>query len=762
MWVLSFTQNIYADEVYELPNGNYLRVSPVSERIVRIQMNTHGHFPLTPMEKYGIVRTDWPDIKGSIQAGNKILALSTSAGKLEIDLNDGSFVLKSTTHGENLTKGNPITMQHNGGFGVRFDLTKDELFYGLGDTDREHIQHRGHLMRSWVSYGQAYAPAPFIMSSKGWALFLNTTYKHFYDVGKSDPDKLQIWSENGELDMFLITGDSYRELMYQYTEITGKPRLLPQKAYGLMFVENREVNQYELLEHARTFRALQIPCDYLGLEPGWMETFRDPTVDIKWDKEKFFMPSSFGDRFRKPEWAEKTFIGALNRSGFDLSIWTLCEYDITFEAERQAKKDFPHLDQKQKEEPLFPFDESNFDSRGHGQRFFNKNTKIDEPWFEHFKGFLGDGVRAVKQDPAYIINEHPDWHYGNGMNDDQMHNLFQPMYQRQVYDGWKDYLGERPMFYFCTGYAGVQHWAPTWAGDEGGRERPLTSMLNHSMTAHSNVSCDMDVFTPEGIHFGFFQGWSQVNSWWTIEYPWHLGDLGDVFADYARLRYRLMPYIYTNAHLSHQTAVPIMRAMPLMYPHDPACADLTKQYMFGEYLLVSAFTDTIYLPEGQWIDYWTREEYKGKQQLKLDLPVGKGGGLFVKAGAIIPEWPYVDHVGQRPMDTLGVQVYPYGKSSFSLIEDAGEGFGYENGETTTAQMHSDLQANSLEITLEKRQGSYQGMTAGRWYNLSIHLAEKPSEVVLDEKVVHQWEYSGDKNLLTIPAVAEGSTLIVKF
>lgn len=736
-----------------LDNGNVIRVTCLSDNIFRLQVSVDGQFAISPMEKYGIVRHSWQgsDVLKTERKKGK-LYFSTPKMRLVINTNNGIFELYKPNGDVVLQSGHPMLLTYNGDFGIWFDIQDNELFYGLGDIDREHLQHRGHLMRSWVSYGQAYAPAPFLMSSTGWALFMNTTFKHYYDIGKRDPDKIKIWGEKGTLDIYLIVGDDYQDLMIQYTEITGKPRLLPQKAYGLIFVENREVNQFELLEHALKFREQGIPCDYLGLEPGWMESFRDPTVNINWDFKKFLTPSLWGDRFRNEESAKRTFIGGLDRLGYKLSLWTLCEYDLSYEAERQAQKDFPELYSPKKEQPFLPVNESTFDIRAHKERYFNQNTVISEPWFEHFKKFLTEGVRAIKQDPAYIINEHPDWHYGNGMNDDEMHNLYQPIYQRQMYEGWKNFLNERPMFYFCTGYAGLQHWAPTWAGDEGGRERALVSMLNHSMTAHSNVICDMDIFTKEGIHFGFFQGWSQINSWWNAQYPWLLGDLEETFKYYSRLRYRLMPYIYSYAQLSHQTAMPIMRAMPLIYPDDPNCEDLTTQYMFGDYLLVGAFSDSIYLPVGKWIDYWTKQEYEGNQQIDLQLPTDKGGGLFLKAGAIIPEWPYVDYVRQKEIDTMNIQIYPYRKSSFSLIEDEGEGFGYEKDETATVKMDCSVTATETVFLLHKTEGKFPGMLEDRFFSFAFHIRTKPSSVSVNNEKYKKWDYDTKNKVLSIPAL----------
>ncbi len=210
--------------------------------------------------------------------------------------------------------------------------------------------------------------------------------------------------------------------------------------------------------------------------------------------------------------------------------------------------------------------------------------------------------------------------------------------------------------------------------------------------------------------------------------------------------------------------MPIMRAMPLMYPKDKKCAELMRQYMFGDYMLVSAFTDKVYLPEGKWIDYWSGEEYTGEQEIKLEIPKGKGGGLFIKGGAIIPEWPYVDYIGQKEIDTLTVQVYPYQKSSFTLIEDQGEGFGYETGQVAETKMVCDASDNEIVFTKSKRAGEYQGMPESRTLRFVFHLSRIPSSVLVDGEEIKDLKYDHENRLLIIrdPAQSEDKVFKIRF
>ena len=217
------------------------------------------------------------------------------------------------------------------------------------------------------------------------------------------------------------------------------------------------------------------------------------------------------------------------------------------------------------------------------------------------------------------------------MCDEEMHNLYPAILNKQMSLGFEAYTGRRSMIYSSGGYTGIQRFSATWAGDTGGGPKSLVSMLNHGLSGHSNTSCDMDVFTAEGIHCGFFQTWSQLSSWAYWRHPWFLTKpLKETFRFYATLRNQLIPYIYTAAHQASTTGFPVMRAMSLVYPELEQVDTLLHQYMFGEFLLVGAFCKEITLPSGRWIDAWTDESIEGGQQLDVVYPSHAGGALFIK------------------------------------------------------------------------------------------------------------------------------------
>ena len=235
-----------------------------------------------------------------------------------------------------------------------------------------------------------------------------------------------------------------------------------------------------------------------------------------------------------------------------------------------------------------------------------------EPWFEHLKKFVDQGAAAFKLDGSSQVIEHPTRQWGNGMTDEEMHNLYPVIYAKQMAQGFENHTQRRAMVYSAGGYTGVQQYVATWAGDTGGGAKPLASMLNLAFSGHSNHSCDMSVSDVEGIHFGFLQTWAQENNWDYWYQPWLLKEEHTAaFRQYDQLRYRLLPYLYSAAAEAALTGYPVMRAMPMVYPDDPAWDTRLSQYMLGEFLLVSAFSKDVRLPAGDWIDFWSGKRTTG-------------------------------------------------------------------------------------------------------------------------------------------------------
>ena len=492
-----------------LTSDQILRIQPVTPYVFRIRLDLTDGFQEPALIRYGILRNDWEPVDYFVNDEENSLTINTQKASLSVSKKDGRITFCDAGGTTLLREAITPNFSKESGFCAEFELTEGEKLYGLGDETRDRIQKRGHTAKMWVENVACYVPIPFLMSTGGWAIFLNTTWRHFFDVGDSQKDRLHFWGTGGQLDYYLIVGESLPILIDRYTEITGKPHLLPLWGYGLTFVCNQQANAREMLDDCLNFRRENIPCDLVGLEPGWMEKNYDFTTQKKWHPEKFYIPY----------WSQKgphTFLGAAERLGFKMSLWLCCDYDLSIAEEKIFEVTSTEDTESSNRHP------DDFEQDGHFGPVSKPEKKLEteyEPWFEHLKKFVDQGASAFKMDGSNQVVEHPDRKWGNGMTDEEMHNLYPTLLNKQMSLGFKEHTGKRSMIYSSGGYAGIQKYSATWAGDTGGGSKPLVSILNHGLSGHSNASCDMDVFSHAGIHFGFLMPWSQLCSWAYWRHP---------------------------------------------------------------------------------------------------------------------------------------------------------------------------------------------------------------------------------------------------
>ncbi|NEW85068.1 MAG: DUF4968 domain-containing protein, partial [Mariniphaga sp.] len=678
-----------------LENGKFMQIQVCSESIVRVRIQDKHEFQETYMERYGILKTDWKAVEAQSKIEDKLLSIQTSSCQFvvnqqtgEILVNDlkGNPIIKrvgfadgtspiSAELGQSLDKyfgkaksgGGIIGDANYTGKLTEFDevgntktsaildisLKKEERFYGGGNTSRKNIQHRGTALRMWATYQKTEIPSPFLMSSNGWGIFNNTTAKNYFDVGRFQPDKLFIYNSDGNIDFYLMFGNSMADVINLQTTITGKPYLLPKWAYGLAFGGNTMQDEFDVLNDAVKFRDEKIPCDIFWIEPQWMAKYYDFSTSKKWNHNKFSGETSWNEPYYPKSEGKTLFIHKLHNLGFKLALWLCIDHDLTLSEE------------------------------DHLAKMSGKPQSGQEHWFDHLTNFIDEGVDGFKLDPGRTLDEHPDRKYFNGQTDKTMHNLQQVLLPKQMYETFREHKGIRSFHHYCGGYAGAQHWSASTSGDNGGGKNALFDQLNLGLSGFVNTSADVLEGVDDnkaGLHLGFFLPWVQINSWYSMHQPWYMSPIEkETYRFYAQLRNALFPYIYSAALQGSQTGMPILRAMPLEFREDRNVDNMIYQYMFGENLLVNVFSDSIYLPKGNWINYWNGEKFEGGKTVQCKVPVNRGGLLFVKGGAIIPFQKPMQYIGEFPVDTLILKIYPDKKSSYTLLEDDGTTFDFEKG-----------------------------------------------------------------------------------
>ena len=754
-----FAQQPKSTVVIPLKNNNNISIQACSDQIFRIRISGNSDFPQTLMERYGILKTDWSNVNISSkkEKGNRIIqtpgfqfVVNEETGAILVKDSKGKMIISNVRvfQGDRqpICKDLGQSLQQYFGKGKQVDgiigdtnyanvasnsvkakipyessvleisLAIDERFYGGGSTSRKNIQHRGSALRMWATYQKTEIPMPFLMSSNGWGIFNNTTLLNYFDIGRFQKDKLLLFNTGGDMDFYLMLGSSMDEVINLYTTITGKPYLLPKWTYGLAFGGNTMEDQFDIMNDAVRFRDEKIPCDIFWLEPQWMAKNYDFSTSKNWNFDKF-PAEPFWDVKRFPKTESKTlFISKLHGLGFKLALWLCIDQDLSIEEE-------DHLAEKT-----------------------GKPQSGQEHWFPHLTKFIDQGVDGFKLDPGRTLDEHPDRKYYNAYTDKEMHNLNQVLLPKQMYETFRNHKGIRSFHHYCGGYAGTQHWGASTSGDNGGGKNALFDQLNLGLSGFVNTSADvMEVDDNKaGIHLGFFLPWVQVNSWYSLHHPWYLKPIEkETFRFYAQLRNSLFPYIYSAALQGSQTGMPILRAMPLVFPEDRKVDNTIYQYMFGENLLVGVFSDSIYLPKGVWTNFWTSEKYNGGKTVHCKVPENRGGLLFIRGGAIIPCQKPMQYIGEYKVDTLIVKVFPETQSTYTLWEDDGRSFDYENGKI--AKTHFDCINNDKEtdLIISPRQGSYSGISAFRNYQIEISLPQKPSQVLLNGTKIENWKYDNN-------------------
>lgn len=306
--------------VTRLADGASLRVDVLAENLFRVRRSWTNDaqgvvWTESGMNRYGILKGDWPKTPFA-REGN---AVRTAGAVLTVDPDRGTLWVKGLASAADVT----VTPRAVGkGFAIAFSLAKGERIYGFGDSGRDNIMRRGHRFDLWIRNNLCNIPIPMAVSRSGWGLLLNSTWRNAFDCGAKDPDALVCEAKEGDIDFYVFTGKDYRALLDIYTQLAGRPALLPVWGYGFTYVCNQNIDQYNLVNEALQFRDRDLPCDVIGLEPGWMQTFYDASVYKEWNQARFYFPY----------WAPKgdhTFVGALRRIGFKLSLWLCCDYDLT-------------------------------------------------------------------------------------------------------------------------------------------------------------------------------------------------------------------------------------------------------------------------------------------------------------------------------------------------------------------------------------------------------------------------------------------------
>lgn len=581
-------------------------------------------------------------------------------------------------------------------------LGKDDAIYGLGDKPG-CLNKRGYSYVNWNtddpaphvdSFKSLYKSIPFFIvlgDEYCYGIFADNTYKTTFDFGYENTDYYFVEHEKGELDYYFMPGNDMAEVVGLYTSLTGTTPLYQRWIYGSHQSRWGYYTQDEVLDIADKFRELDIPCDVIHMDIDYMNGYRVFTFDDKKFPDVKGLSEKLADR------------GVKLISIIDPGVKK--DEDYFMYKEGMEMDAFAHdIDGSVYENAVWP-----------GTSVFPDFTKqsVRSWWGDKTKILLEHGISGIWNDmnePASFNGPLPDdvqFEYGAH---EKVHNIYGHFMAKATYEGLaKNDGGKRPFVLTRAAYAGSQKYCGGWTGD------------NHSIWAHIALSleqvCNLSVSglamcgsdiggfgsdtTPEllvrfyeaAVFVPFFRNHSAMGT--RRQEPWQFDETTiDAVRKTVKLRYRFIPYIYDLAHECEKTGAPIVRPLVYEYPADKHVRNIFDEYMLGSFVLVAPViapgkeAREVYLPDGDWYDYYTGEKYSGGRYILADAPLDKVP-VFIKAGAIIPvadgEIRSTEDITE---DKISILTYP-GKGSFVHYQDDNETFAYRNGAYNAVEYTQD-------------------------------------------------------------------------
>jgi alpha-D-xyloside xylohydrolase len=602
--------------------------------------------------------------------------------------------------------------------GASFVSPDDEHYYGLGQYHEGFLDHRGDRVECWHNYTATAGPSvcvPFMVTNHGYGIIWDNPSKTVIEPGFNEQTR---WtSEVGDrVSFFVIAGKTFNEIYAGYRTLTGATPLLPKAAYGYIQCKQRYSSQDELLAVARGYRERHLPADILVVD--WFYYTKMGEMDFVPDKwpdpaamnrqlhdmgfqtmisvwPRFTEGSRYYDFVLKKGWFEHLADGTptnglpYDRAGSDLDTTNPEAARWFWETIRDniISKGFDSIWADETEPDLPP--NGSYFSVGPGTRYYNIYPLVHT-------AALYDGFRRDTKHRALILSR--DAYLGAQRNG----SMF---WSSDIYPTWDTLQRQVP-----TGLGFTASGLAYWTQDVGGwqylpkEHHPAHPPLLDASDARDNVGGyeDYAELYTRWFEYGAFLPIFRTHGSRLYNEVWSYGKQAEpILEKYLKLRYLLMPYIYSLGYDTYQSGAPYMRALFMDFPNDPKVADLRDEYMFGPAFLVAPVTEqgattrAVYLPAGSdWYNYWTNQRLHGGQTVQVDAPIDTLP-LFVRAGSILPLGEAIESTSQV-QKIARVRVYPGADAEFALYQDDGTTYAYEQGDSRITRLRWNDAAHKLD------------------------------------------------------------------
>ena len=671
-WPVRMQMLDFPDAAYENDPTLQIKIEFFTPRTARIRMETSPAFKRIEdlqdvmfcdafKEKLPALRNIEGGLKTTADDGK--IAYQTKYGCIEIQRYPFRLVLKDAK-GKVLTQTRhiidndstqvkllPLSFIKRGSDNSRsvnpvFLLSPGERIYGCGESFTS-LNKVGQKVLLSVTDPQGpetdgmYKPVPFYFSNRGYGIFMHTSAPVTADFGASYIGAQRLFMADEQIDLFVFFG-SPKEILDEYTNITGKSPMPPLWSFGTWMSRITYFSQDEGLDIAKKLRQHKIPADVIHFDTGWFGV--DWQCDYEFAKDRF--PNPVG------------MLKQLANDGFHTCLWQLPYFTPKNRFFGEIIENDLHI---RNAAGGMPVEDAILDF---------SNPKAVSWYQSKIEGLMKQGVSTIKCDFGEAAPYNGFYHSGKGGLYE--HNLYPLRYNKALWEVVERNHPGEGIIWARSAWAGSQRYALHWGGDAAtnniGMLGDLRGGLSFGLSGFSFWSHDMGGFvtaSPEDIYrrwlpFGFLSSHTRAHGAPPTE-PWLISEsFTKAFRECAEMKYRLMPYVYAQAKDCTERGLPMVRALFVEFPDDPGAWLVEDEYMFGSQILVAPLLESgnsrmVYLPKGKWIDYQSGKVYDGGYQT---LTTGRIPAIIlVRDGSIIPHVPLAQRTDQIQWDKVELKTY---------------------------------------------------------------------------------------------------------
>jgi oligosaccharide 4-alpha-D-glucosyltransferase len=659
-----------------------VQIIPYTNRIVEVK--NFGGDEIISDSSVAIVMDPHRKFKKVEDADN---ALMLNTDSLEILIDKKPLRISFIFDGDTLLKEEKGFYKRSDNNGLRFEMQEDEKIYGLGErANAFNLRGAKYNLYNRPKYGYEIGAknlnysVPLVVSSNKYLLFFNNPQKGYADIGETESDILEWGAIGGLMKYIIIVGNDFKSISKDYADLTGYQPLPPRWALGNLQSRMAYRTQYETDSIVALMQEKDFPIDAIILDFYWFgDSILGTLGRLRWYKPNWPEPEQMIAKFR-----EKGVKTILITEPYILD--SIDNFQIA------AKKGILATDSLGN-----PYINYGF-YFGNGALIDMFNPAAGDWFWEQYKKQMDIGVAGWWGDLGEPESHPSDIYHINGKAD-EVHNIYGHYWHKFLYEKYRETYPDRRLFNLNrAGYAGSQRYAIyPWTGDVsrswGGLQAQMPQMLHMSLSGLAFIHSDAGGFAQGTKDEELYTRWLQMSCFSPILRPHGSGIPSEpvyfndttqqIVRSFMKLRYQLLPYIYTMTYKANTDGIPIVRPMFYEFPDDKETYDVVNQYMFGESMLVAPIiergqkTMSVYLPAGvNWYSFWDHSKYEGGQWIDVETPL-ETIPIFIKAGSFIPMVAAVNSTDDYSSKKMTIRYYVNETESENLgimYEDDGETF----------------------------------------------------------------------------------------